>query len=332
MTKAIESLTFTKFQKSILYSFIVALLFCASLAQTITYASLPTIAGNLSVNIIDAAWVVTCYPVASAIVVLISTWLMETFGRVSVFLVATMIFGAASYGCGVSTTLTELVIYRTLQGIGGGAIFRISQSFMFELSSHKNPARSLMVWGLISMTGTLTGPTLGGWLSTDNHWALSFFINIPVALFSLPFIFVWLMPFENPRLLKPFDVAGFLLFSIAICSLQIVLDQGYQLDWWRSHFIISMSVACVISFAFFIVWELFHPEPLIELRFFKSRFYSIGVFALGSAMLLLFGNFSLVARWLQGPLVIHLFGQALVMRLSLFSLCYYFLSCQRLSL
>src|SRR5580704_50314 len=200
---------------------------------TIANVALPHMQGSLSVAQDQAAWVLTSYIVAAAIMMPLTGWLAGHFGIKYVFLISVAGFTVASALCGAATSLSQLVVYRVLQGICGAALVPLSQSVLFSINPPHRHGQAMAVWGIGVMLGPIAGPALGGWLTEDYSWRWVFYINVPVGILAALGILVFIQ--ETRRAQRElFDFFGFMTLSVGVGALQLMLDRGQLKDWFHS--------------------------------------------------------------------------------------------------
>ena len=274
--------------------------FMEVLDTTVVNVSLPHIAGNLSASVDEAAWALTSYLVANAIVLPLTGWLANFFGRKRVLIVAVFGFTAASFMCGLATSLSMLIFFRVLQGATGGCLQPLSQAVMLEAFPPRDRGKAMAFWGLGIVVAPMLGPVLGGWLTENCSWRWVFYINIPVGLASV--IMTRLFIFDPPyikRVRASIDYWGIGLLAVGIGALQIVLDKGQEEDWFGSTWITVLAVVAAAGIALFIFHELTSGNPVVRLRVFKDRTYSAGVFLMTVLGFVLYGSLLLVPELLQ---------------------------------
>ena len=252
-------------------------LIMAIIDATIVNVALNTIGGNLGASIDEVAWVATGYILASVIVMPLNGWLTAYFGRKNYYAAALAIFVIASILCGTATSIWQLVAYRVLQGIGGGALQPTAQSILFESYPPERRGSAMAIFGLGAMVGPAIGPLLGGYIVDNASWPLIFYINVPIGVlaFIMTLIFI-----PNPHYLeKPkgsIDFLGLGLLTAGLASLQYVLERGEHDDWWSSGLICTLAVVSVVSLVWFIWKTLRDKYPLVDLAVFKFRTFTIG--------------------------------------------------------
>ncbi|MGD0050467.1 MAG: MDR family MFS transporter [Vulcanimicrobiaceae bacterium] len=249
----------------------------AIIDATIVNVALATIAGNLGASIDDAAWVATGYILASVITMPLNGWLTAYFGRKRFYAGCIALFTIASLLCGTATSIWQLVFYRVIQGFGGGALQPTAQAILFETFPPKERGSAMAIFGLGAMVGPALGPILGGYIVDNATWQLIFYINIPIgiAAFLMTQAFI-----PNPHYLeKPkggIDWLGLGLLSSGLASLQYVLERGQHDDWWSSSTITLLAVVAVVALTWFIVKTLRDRHPLVDLKVFRYRTFTVG--------------------------------------------------------
>jgi DHA2 family multidrug resistance protein len=274
--------------------------FMEVLDTTVVNVSLPHIAGSLSATVDEAAWALTSYLVANAIVLPITGWLARHFGRKRILLTAVFGFTTASFLCGLAPNLQMLIVCRIIQGATGGALQPLSQAVMLEAFPPKDRGKAMAFWGLGIVTAPMLGPVLGGWLTDNYSWRWVFYINIPVGLASV--IMTRLFIFDPPYLRREgrgIDFWGISLLTLGVGALQVVLDKGQEADWFASHWITTLAIAAIIALGIFIYRELSARDPVVHLNVFKQRTYSAGVFVMTVLGFVLYGSMLLLPVFLQ---------------------------------
>ena len=274
--------------------------FMEVLDTTVVNVSLPHIAGNLSASVDEAAWVLTSYLVANAIVLPLTGWIASYFGRKRVLLAAVFGFTTASFLCGMAPSLELLVFFRVIQGATGGALQPLSQAVMLEAFPPKDRGKAMAFWGLGIVVAPMLGPVLGGWLTDNYSWRWVFYINLPVGLMSV--IMTRLFIFDPPYIRRSgrgIDFWGIGLLAVGIGALQVVLDKGQEEDWFESHWITALAAVAAVALLIFIAHEIRARDPVVHLRVFKNRTYSAGVFLMTTMGFVLYGSMLLLPVFLQ---------------------------------
>lgn len=256
--------------------------FMEVLDTSIANVALPHIAGNLGASTDQSTWVLTVYLVANAVVLPMGDWAARVIGRKNFFMLCIVIFTFSSFLCGIATTLPELLLFRVLQGAGGGGLQPMAQAIMADSVEPSQRGLAFALYGLVAVLAPSIGPVLGGWITDNYSWHWIFFINIPVGLFALLMTqrTVEDPPWSNPNRKHFFnlDYIGVSLLVISMGALQITLDKGQELDWFGSHFIVAGAVIFVVSFIALIVWEWFYKNPIMDLKLFKGKNFAICCF------------------------------------------------------
>ena len=277
--------------------------FMEVLDTSIANVALPHIAGNLSITQDEAAWVLTSYLVANAMVLPISAWLSTKFGRKRFYMTCVVIFGISSLMCGLAPSLPVLVFFRILQGLGGGGLAPTEQAILADTFEPAKRGQAFSVYAMAVVVAPVIGPTLGGYITDNFSWRWLFLINVPVAIVSLVLSSRMLEdpPFlaEMRKKIFKVDYIGLGLLVVGIGALQIVLDKGEREDWFASSFIVTLAVLAVVGLVTALVWEYHHPHPVFDVRLFKSRNFAVAcvmMFMLGAA---LYGATVLIPQLLQ---------------------------------
>lgn len=272
-----------------------------SLDQFIANVALPTISGDLGVSQDYGTWIITSYIVANAITVPLTGWMTNLFGRIRLFCLSSILFSIMSLFCGLSVNFSMLLIFRVFQGLVSGSLIPLSQALLLMLYPNKK-GFAMGMWGLVVMVGPALGPVVGGWIIDNYHWSWIFNINVPLGILAGVICFVLLSPFESKRRKLHIDAIGILLLTITVASYQVMMDRGTDDDWFRSNFIRTLAVMAFVSLCFFIVWEHFHHDPVVDLSFFKSRNFTIGSIIIGFSMMFIFGSLIIGPNWVQNQL------------------------------
>ncbi len=274
--------------------------FMEVLDTTVVNVSLPHIAGSLSATIDEATWVITSYLVANAMILPITGWLANYFGRKRLLMLSVVGFTISSFFCGLAPTLPILILFRIIQGAAGGALQPLSQAVLLESFPPDQRGKAMGFWGQGIVVAPIIGPVLGGWLTDTYSWRWVFYINIPVGIASI--IMTSLFIFDPPyikRQSERIDYWGMGMLAVGIGALQVMLDKGQEKDWFSSHWITVMLVLAIVFLTAFIIWELTIEHPVVSLRVFKDRTYSTGVLLMTLLGFVLYGSLVLLPIWLQ---------------------------------
>ena len=256
--------------------------FMEVLDTSIANVALQHIAGSLGASTDQATWVLTSYLVSNAIVLPLGAWASSVMGRKNFFLSCIVIFTIASFLCGAALSLPMLLLFRVLQGAGGGGLQPMAQAIMADSFEPHKRGQAFALYGLVAVLAPSIGPTLGGWITDNFSWRWIFFINIPVGL--LAFVLVTRLV-EDPPWIKPdrsrifnVDFLGLSFLSIAMGGMQIMLDKGEENDWFASGFIRFFCVLFVGGMIALVLWELHTDKPIINLRLFRHKNFAICCF------------------------------------------------------
>ena len=276
--------------------------FMQVLDSTIANVALPTIAGNLGAATSQGTWVITSFAVANAISVPLTGWLAKRYGEVKVFVGATLLFVVASFLCGIAPSLELLVVFRIMQGAVAGPMIPLSQSLLMASYPPQKRAMALALWSMTIIVAPIFGPILGGIISDNWHWGWIFFINIPIGIAAAWVAWRQLKHRETDIARMPIDRIGLALLVVGVGALQMMLDRGKELDWFASAEIITLAVVALVSLSYFIVWELDAEHPIVDLRLFQDRNFTVGVLALSLAFMVYMGAIVLLPLVLQTQL------------------------------
>lgn len=273
--------------------------FMQVLDTTIANVALPTISGNLGVSSEQGTWVITSFAVSNAIALPLTGWLSRRFGEVKLFLWATILFVIASFLCGISTSMPELVGFRVVQGLVAGPLYPMTQTLLIAVYPPAKRGMALALLAMVTVVAPIAGPILGGWITDSYSWPWIFFINIPIGLFAVMVVRQQMAarPVHTSR--QPMDYIGLLTLIIGVGALQVVLDKGNDLDWFESNFIIIGTLISVVALAAFIIWELTDEHPVVNLRLFAFRNFRIGTIVLVGGYAGFFGINLILPQWLQ---------------------------------
>ncbi len=245
---------------------------------TIVNVSLTNMQGNLGATTTEIGWVITAYAIGNVIIVPMTSWLSQQFGRRNYFAASIMLFTVCSFLCGQSTGIWELVFFRFLQGVGGGALLVTSQTIITESYPPEKRGMAQAIYGMGVIVGPTLGPPLGGYITDHAGWPYIFYINIPLGIIAalLTLQFVRSPRYTAKTATKDVDWAGIGLLAIFVGSLQYVLEKGHDEDWFASQNIIFFTVTAVLGFFFFIWRELTYENPIVRLRALRNRNLRIG--------------------------------------------------------
>src|ERR1700753_3098186 len=245
---------------------------------TIVNVALPQIMGNLGATLEDAGWVVTGYAVANVIVLPMSGWLGDRFGRKNYFITSILVFTAASFLCGNAHSLSELIAFRVLQGLAGGGLLSTAQAILMETWPREEIGMATALFGLGAVVGPTVGPTIGGYITDHFSWPWIFYVNIPVGAVAAFCVSVFVK--ESPKYAKgkTIDWWGILFLILAVGSLQVVLEKGETEDWFAKTYILVLTVAAILGVLLFIWRELSTEHPIVNFGILRHRSFAVGMF------------------------------------------------------
>ena len=274
--------------------------FMEVLDTTVVNVSLPHIAGSLSATPDEATWALTSYLVANAIILPITGWLANFFGRKRLLLFSVTGFTASSFLCGLAPTLPLLIVFRCIQGACGGGLQPLSQAILMEVFPPQDRGKAMGFWGLGIVVAPMLGPVLGGWLTDSYSWRWVFYINVPIGVLAvfLTSVFVFDPPYIKRSEAK-IDYWGIGFLALGIGCLQIMLDKGQEEDWFNSNFIRTLCVFSIIGLSAFLIREVTTEHAIVDLSLLKIRTYATGVFLMTVLGFVLYGSTVLIPLLLQ---------------------------------
>jgi MFS transporter, DHA2 family, multidrug resistance protein len=281
--------------------------FMVVLDTAIANVSLRYIAGSLAASVDESTWVVTTYLIANAVVLPASGWLSNVIGRKRFYMVCVALFTVSSLFCGLAPSLSSLIFFRILQGLGGGGMPTSEQAILADTFPPQKRGQAFALYGVAVIVAPTVGPTIGGWITDNFSWHWIFFINVPIGFISLALVH-WFV--DEPEVLErerherlagglKVDWIGFVLIAVTLGSLEVVLDRGQLDDWFRSGTIITFSVIAVAAFAAFVPWEINHEEPIVELRLLFHRQFGMAFLVMLMIGAILFGSNQIMPQLLQ---------------------------------
>jgi MFS transporter, DHA2 family, multidrug resistance protein len=278
--------------------------FMEVLDTSIANVALPYIAGNLGVSNDESTWVLTSYLVSNAIVLPISGWLVTVVGRKRLFMICLTIFTVSSLLCGIAPSLAALILFRVLQGAGGGGLQPLAQSILADSFPPEKRGIAFAVYGITVIVAPTVGPTLGGWITDNYSWRWIFFINLPVGILALLLVlrFVENPPWANrvKGALARIDYVGISLLTLGVGALQVLLDKGQEDDWFGSRFIVTFFILAVTGLVSVFIWEWwFAKNGVIDVRLYKNLNFlgaNVMMFMLG---VIYFSSLVMMPQFLQ---------------------------------
>jgi DHA2 family multidrug resistance protein len=258
-------------KKSILVITVITAAMMELIDTSIVNVALSHMSGNLGSTLEDTSWVITAYAIANIIVIPMTSFLTTKLGRRNYYIGSIIAFTFFSAMCGIASNIWTLVLFRFLQGMGGGALLSVSQAIVFEVYGKARAGIASALFGVGVFLGPTIGPTLGGFITENYSWPWIFFINIPIGIAVAVSSILLVTEPEIKVEPKAVDWWGILLLIVGIGSLQTVLERGETDDWFSAGYIIVLTVVAVFSILIFIWWELTIPNPVIDLRVLKSK-------------------------------------------------------------
>jgi DHA2 family multidrug resistance protein len=281
--------------------------FMVVLDTAIANVSLRYIAGSLAAGIDESTWIVTTYLIANAVVLPASGWLSNVIGRKRFYMLCVALFTVSSLLCGLAPSLSSLIFFRVLQGLGGGGMPTSEQAILADTFPPHKRGQAFALYGVAVIVAPTVGPTIGGWITDNFSWHWIFFINVPIGIASLLLVH-WLV--DEPEALErerrerladglKIDWAGFALIAMSLGCLEVVLDRGQIDDWFKSPTITAFSCLAAISFLAFIPWEISREVPIIEIKLLSYRQFGMAFFVMLMIGAILFGSNQIMPQLLQ---------------------------------
>ena len=282
--------------------------FMELLDTAIANVSLPHIAGGLAVSYDESTWVLTSYLVSNAVVLPLSAWLSRVFGRKRYYMLCVVLFTLSSLLCGLAPSLSLLIFFRVLHGVGGGGLAPVEQAILVDTFPPAKRPAAFALYSMAIVTAPAVGPPLGGWITDNWNWRWIFFINIPIGIVSL--LLTSRLISDPPEFTREvaaarkdgrlrIDGLGIFLIALGFACLEVVLDRGQTLDWLESRFIIVFLSIAISALIAAVIWEWRHPDPVVEIRLLADRNFAIAnvyYFLFGFA---LFGSTVLIPQMLE---------------------------------
>jgi DHA2 family multidrug resistance protein len=258
--------------------------------STVVNVALPNIMGNLGATLQDVGWVVTGYTLANVIILPISGWLGDRLGRKTYFLASILVFTGVSVLCGNSTSLTELICFRLIQGLAGGGLLSTGQAILLETWPREELGMGMAIFGVGVILGPAIGPTLGGYIVDHLSWQWIFYINLPVGLLAAFLVSTFIRESEKHGAGQPVDWWGILLLAITVGSIQIVLEKGESESWFQTTYILVFAISAVFGLLIFLWRELSTAYPIINFSIFRHKSFTLGSITTLMFGLIMFGS------------------------------------------
>jgi MFS transporter, DHA2 family, multidrug resistance protein len=275
--------------------------FMEILDTTIVNVALPHIAGSLSSSSDEATWALTSYLVANGIVLTISGWLSDLFGRKRYFIICIAMFTVCSFLCGTANSLAQLIIYRLAQGFFGGGLQPNQQSIILDTFPPARRGAAFGVTAIATIVAPVLGPTLGGYITDQASWRWIFFLNIPVGVLAVFLVSVLVEdpPWVKNRRSRGIDYIGLSLITLGLGSLQIMMDRGEDEGWFQSNFIWVMALIAFLGILGAIGWLLTARKPIVDLNVFKDRNFAAGCILIGAMGAILYASAVIIPQFAQ---------------------------------
>src|SRR3954468_4852273 len=269
-----------------------------ALDTTIANVALPYMQGTLSASQDQINWVLTSYIVAAAIMTAPVGWVANRFGRKRIFIICSAGFTLASVMCGLAQDISQMVVFRLMQGVFGAALVPLSQAVMLDSYTLQERAKAMSIWGMGVMMGPIMGPSLGAWLTETYSWHWVFLVNLPFGIFTVVGLMVFMDETKKDLSLR-FDWFGFTALAVAIGALQLALDRGEQLGWTESNEIIAEIMVSIAGFYYFFAHSFTTAKPFIQFALFRDRNFVGGCVFMAVMGLVLFSTMALSSPYLQ---------------------------------
>ena len=277
--------------------------FMEVLDTSIANVALPYMAGTLGATTDQSTWVLTSYLVSNAVVLPVSGWFVSLLGRKRYFMICLSIFTLSSLLCGIAPNLAVMIVFRVLQGAGGGGLQPMAQAILADTFPPQQRGLAFALFGVTVVVAPILGPTLGGWITDNYTWRWIFLINLPVGLIASFLVFRLV---EDPPWEKRFakggvriDYVGMALLVLGVGALQIMLDKGQEQDWFSSQFITTLAVLAASGLVSLVLWEWFHDDPIVDVRLFRNLNFLSANAMMFVAGIMMFSSLVMMPQFLQ---------------------------------
>src|SRR5476649_41862 len=256
----------TGFSRKLLIFTVILAAIMELIDTSIVNVALNYMSGNLGATLEDTSWVITSYAIANVIIIPMTSFLANNLGRRNYYIGSIILFTVCSFMCGNATNIWELVGFRFLQGLGGGALLSVSATVVYELFQKEKQATASALFGIGIFIGPTIGPTLGGFITENYSWPWIFYINVPIGILAAVSCYFLLPESAIKTQVNKIDWLGIILLTVGIGSLQTVLERGETDDWFAAGYIIFLTVISIIALTVFVIWELHVSNPVVNLR------------------------------------------------------------------
>lgn len=286
--------------KLVLVTFMLSIAtFMQMLDSTISNVAIPTISGDLGASTNEGTWVITSFSVANAITIPITGRLAERFGELKLFLFAIGLFVFASLCCGLSSDIDILILFRVVQGGAAGPLIPLSQSLLLRNYPPEKRNIALACWSMTIIVAPIFGPIMGGYICDNWNWGWIYFINVPIGIIVILTIRILLKGRETKISKVKINFLSLTLLALGVSCLQIMLDKGKDLDWFDSDFIVTLAVISALSLVTYVFLEITGDKPIMDLKIFKSRNFTVGIICISGAYIIYTGTIVMTPQLLQ---------------------------------
>lgn len=267
---------------------------------SVVNVSLPHLQGSLNAGVDEVTWVLTSYLVSNAIIIPISGWLSSVFGRKRYLIFSIVLFSTSSVLCGSAPTLAILIVARILQGIGGGGLQPISQAILLESFPTREHGMAMAVFGMGIVLAPIAGPVVGGWITDNWTWRWVFYINVPAGILAVMMAMAFIQdpPYVRKKGIRV-DYLGLAFLIVGLGCLQMLLDKGERADWFSSDFILTLGIMSAVALTSLVFVELRSKDPVINLRVFRDRTFTVGNLIMFTGFLTFFAAIVMLPLYLQ---------------------------------
>jgi DHA2 family multidrug resistance protein len=292
----------TGLRRALIVAAVMAATLMQTLDSTITNVALPNIQGNLGASQDEGTWIVTAYTISAIVIIPLTPWLQNRFGRRNYFVASIVGFTLASMFCGASDTLVTLIFWRVVQGGFGGGLLATAQSILRDTFPPKQLGLSQGIFAIGAIMGPALGPPLGGLIVDNASWNLVFYINVVPGTFSA-IVLMLMLKDPGKAIAGAIDVVGLLLLAAGLGSMQYVLTEGEQNYWFADPTILTMTLVMIATLVGFVFWEIFGTKtPVVDLRILRNRSVAAGSFLALALGVVIFGSTYTLPQFTQGPL------------------------------
>jgi MFS transporter, DHA2 family, multidrug resistance protein len=285
----------------LLMAAVMAMSACQFIDMTVANVALPHMQTSLNATFDTMSWALTSYIIAGVMITPLTGWLSDRIGSRALFIGASAIFLLASALCGAATSLTQMVVFRALQGIGASFLGSMAQTIMYDLNPPSKQARAMSIWGVVVIIGPITGPFLGGFLTEYWNWRWVFYVNLPIGIPALVIMW-WLMP-SRPIVMRRLDVFGASMLATGLCALQLMLDRGQHKDWLESKEIVAELIIALSAF-----WIFFIHNRTVKEKLFPAAIMANPNFLIGVAFMVVMGIANVALAAVLPSLLQNIYG------------------------